>query len=143
LTVNDPLPDDTMQERMQGIRGDIDQGLEDVSASARSMVDWKHYVKTYPWLCLGAAAAVGFLFVPKRPRAVSTSTTSPAKSPETGHRAADSTPSAVRGVVDMLVAAAVSLAVRETAAYVGQAAAGLMGASKPPETSDHDENCTS
>ena len=27
--MNEPLPDDTMQERMQGIRGDIDQGLEE------------------------------------------------------------------------------------------------------------------
>lgn len=116
-----------MQERMQGIRGDIDQGLVDVSASARSMVDWKHYVKTYPWLCLGAAAALGFLFVPKRSGAIPASATSPAESPETDRGAADSAPSAVRGVVDMLVAAAVSFAVRETAAYVGQAAAGLMG----------------
>lgn len=130
--MNDPLPEDTMQERMQGIRGDIDQGLEDVSASARSMVDWKHYVKTYPWLCMGTAAALGFLLVPKRSRAI------PAKSPKTDHRDADSAPSAVRGVVDLLVAAAVSFAVRETAAYVGQAAAGLMGATKPPETNDHD-----
>jgi hypothetical protein len=133
--VNDPLPDDTMQERMQGIRGDIDQGLEDVSASARSMVDWKHYVKTYPWLCMGTAAALGFLFVPKRSRTIPAN---PAKSSETDHRAADSAPSAVRGVVELLVAAAVSFAVRETAAYVGHAAAGLMGATKPPETNDHD-----
>jgi hypothetical protein len=131
--VNDPLPEDTMQERMQGIRGDIDQGLEDVSASARSMVDWKHYVKTYPWLCMGTAAVLGFLLVPKRSRAAI-----PAALPETDHRAADSAPSAVRGVVELLVAAAVSFAVRETAAYVGQAAAGLMGATKPPETNDHD-----
>lgn len=136
--MNDPLPDDTMQERMQEIRGDIDQGLEDVSASARSMVDWKHYVKTYPWLCMGAAAALGFLSVPKRSRTVPASAASPTKSPETDHRVADSAPSAVRGVVDLLVATAVSLAVRETVAYVGHAAAGLMGASKPPETSDHD-----
>ena len=45
---------------MQGIRCEIDHDLEDVSASARSMVDWKHYVKTYPWVCLGSAAALGF-----------------------------------------------------------------------------------
>jgi hypothetical protein len=62
----------------------------------------------------------------------------PAALPETENRAADSAPSAVRGVVELLVAGAVSFAVREAAAYVGQAAAGLMGATKPPETNDHD-----
>ena len=54
--MNDRPADDTMRARMQGMRCDIDQDLEDVSASARSMVDWKHYVKTYPWVCLGAVA---------------------------------------------------------------------------------------
>ncbi len=125
--MNEPLPDDTMQERMQGIRGDIDQGLEDVSASARSLVDWKHYVKTYPWLSMGTVAALGFLFVPKRSRAVPASTTRPAEALETDHRAAESAPSAVRSVVGLLVATAVSFAVRETVAYVGHAAVRLMG----------------
>ena len=53
---------------MQRIRCEIDQDLQDVSASAHSMVNWKHYVKTYPWVCLGAAAVLGFLIVPKRSR---------------------------------------------------------------------------
>ena len=68
--MNDPPLDDTVRARMQGIRCEIDQDLEDVSASARSMVDWKHYVKTYPWVCLGTAAALGFLIVPKRSAAM-------------------------------------------------------------------------
>ena len=50
----------------KGFVREIDHDLEDVSASARSMVDWKHYVKAYPWVCLGTAAALGFLIVPKR-----------------------------------------------------------------------------
>ena len=59
--MNDRLPDDTVQARMQGIRCEIDQDLEDVSARARSMVHWKHYVGAYPWVCLGAAACAGNL----------------------------------------------------------------------------------
>ena len=51
--------------RMQQLRCEIDGDMEDMAASARTMVDWKHYVKTYPWVCLGAAAALGFLIVPK------------------------------------------------------------------------------
>ena len=64
--MNDPLMDGNVRIRMQKIRCEIDHDLEDVSASAHRMVDWKHYVRTYPWVCLGTAAALGFLIVPKR-----------------------------------------------------------------------------
>jgi len=30
------------------------------------MTDWQYYVRSYPWICLGAAAAVGYLLVPSR-----------------------------------------------------------------------------
>ena len=134
--MNESQRDETMQARMKGIRGDIDQGLVDVSAGARSMVDWKHYVKTYPWVCMGTAAALGFLIVPKRSTAITADVPSPDELSKTAQRDADSAPSAVRGVVDMLVAAAVSFAVRETAGYVGQAAAGLLGTTKPLRPDD-------
>jgi len=134
--MNDPQRDETMQARMKGIRGDIDQGLVDVSAAARSMVDWKHYVKTYPWVCMGTAAALGFLVVPKRSTAIAADVAPPAELSRTAQRDADSAPSAVRGVVDMLVTAAVGFAVRETAGYVGQAVAGWLGATKPLRPND-------
>ena len=134
--MSDPQRDDTMQARMKRIRGDIDQGLVDVSAGARSMVDWKHYVKTYPWVCMGTAAALGFLIVPKRSTAITADVPPPDELSKTAQRDADSAPSAVRGVVDMLVATAVSFAVRETAGYVGQAVAGWLGATKPLRPDD-------
>ena len=134
--MNDPQRDETMQARMKGIRGDIDQGLVDVSAAARSMVDWKHYVKTYPWVCMGTAAALGFLVVPKRSTAIAADVAPPAELSKTAQRDADSAPSAVRGVVDMLVTATVGFAVRETAGYVGQAVAGWLGATKPLRPND-------
>lgn len=134
--MNEPQRDETMQARMKGIRGDIDQGLEDVSAGARSMVDWKHYVKTYPWVCMGTAAALGYFIVPKRSTAIAADVAPRAESPKTAQRDADSAPSAVRGVADMLVAAAVSFAVRETAGYVGQAVTGWLGTTKPLRPDD-------
>ena len=54
----------------------------------------------------------------------------------TAQRDADSAPSAVRGVVDMLVTATVDFAVRKTAGYVGQAVAGWLGATKPLRPND-------
>ncbi len=68
--MNDTPLSDPARARMQQVRGDIDRDLEEMVESARSMVDWKHYVKTYPWVCLGTAVALGFLLVPKRSTAL-------------------------------------------------------------------------
>ncbi len=140
--MNEPPLDDTVKARMQGIRCEIDQDLKDVSASARSMVDWKHYVKTYPWVCLGAAAALGFVIVPKR-SAINAEVATLAEPPKTAQPVVDSAPAATRGLAATLVVAVVSIAVREAIAYFGPIAGRLLGITKDPETSHHDSNCTS
>ncbi len=68
--MHDPREDENRGEQMQAMRGKIDQELEDLSARGRGMVDWRHYATTHPWVCLGAAAALGFLIVPRRPVAI-------------------------------------------------------------------------
>ncbi len=125
--MNDPPLNDTVRARMQGIRRDIDQDLEDVSVSARSMVDWKHYVKAYPWVCLGAAAALGFLIVPKRSAAAAADLPAPVEPANTGRPAVPSAPTAARGVFDALVGAVAGIAVREVIAYLGQNAERILG----------------
>ena len=139
--MNDLPLDDTVKARMQGIRCEIDQDLQDVSASARSMVDWKHYVKTYPWVCMGAAAALGFLIVPKR--STPTAPTCPPRAAgndrSTGRHAA---PTAARGVVDALVGAIAGIAVREAIAYLGENAEKLWEITRTPGTNHHDSNAT-
>jgi hypothetical protein len=139
--MNDPPLDDTVRARMQGIRCDIDQDLEDVSASAHSMVDWRHYVKAYPWLCLGAAAGLGFLLVPKRSMTADADPpvpTGPAKSDQP----VNSAPAAAHGWFDALVVAVASIAVREAIAYLGQNAGRLLGMNGHLETNHHDPNYT-
>jgi len=129
--MNNPSLDDSLRARMQGIRCEIDQGMQDVSASAHSMVDWKHYVKTYPWVCLGTAAALGFMIVPKRSTTTAELTT-PADLAKNGHPVASSAPAAARGVVDALVATVVSIAVHEAISYFGQNAERFLGMAKRP-----------
>jgi hypothetical protein len=125
--MNDSPLDDTVRARMQGIRCDIDQDLEDVSQSARSMVDWKHYVKAYPWVCLGAAAALGFLIVPKRSAAAGADLPARTEPANAGHPVVPSVPTAARGVFDALVGAVAGIAVREAIAYLGQNAERILG----------------
>jgi hypothetical protein len=142
-SMNDPPLDNTVRARMQGIRCDIDQGLEDVSASARNMVDWKHYVKTYPWVCLGTAAVLGFLIVPKRSTPHSAGSATPTEPVQASPPVVSSAPGAARGMVDALVATVVSIAVREATAFLGQSAGRLLGITRPQGTNHHDSNSTS
>jgi hypothetical protein len=141
--MNDPPLDDTIQARMQGIRSEIDQDLEDVSASARSIVDWKHYVKAYPWACLGAAAALGFLIVPKRSAAIIANLATPTELAKTGHPVVNSARSAARGLVDALVATVVGIAVREATKYLVFVAEATEGAFAEQELTKEDASLSS
>ena len=114
-----------------------------MSASARSMVDWKHYVKTYPWVCLGAAGALGFLIVPKRSGKAGNDSPTPAEPAKAAPPVVNSAPSAAHELAEAVVVAVASLAVREAIAYFGPIAARLLGMTKDTETSHHDSNSTS
>jgi len=140
--MDDPPQADAVRERMQQLRCEIDGDMEDVSASARTMVDWKHYVKTYPWVCLGAAVALGFLIVPKRSKAIRPDLAIPTELTKTGHLVVKPAPTAARGLVDALVATVVGIAVREATAYLGQSAGKVLGITGNREASRHDSNCT-
>ena len=131
-----------VRARMQQIRCEIDEDLEDMAASARNMVDWKHYVKTYPWVCLGTAAALGFLIVPKRSTAIHPDLATLTELAKTGHPGREAAPAATHGLVDALLATVASIAVREAIAYLGQSAGRLLGITGDPGTSRHDSNCT-
>ena len=140
--MNNPPQADAVRERMQQIRCEIDGDMEDMSASAHTMVDWKHYVKTYPWVCLGAAAALGFLIVPKRSRAICPDLATLTELARTGHPVVKPAPAATRGMIDALVATVASIAVRKATAYLGQSAGRLLGITGQREASHHDSNCT-
>ena len=132
---------DAVRERMQQLRCEIDGDMEDVSASARTMLDWKHYVKTYPWVCLGTAAVLGFLIVPKRSSAINADLATPAALTKTGHPVAQAAPAATAGLIDALLTTVATIAVRKATAYLGQSAGKLLGITGNREASRHDSNC--
>lgn len=51
---------------MRDVRSELREDVQEIVENARVMTDWQYYVRSYPWLCLGAAAAVGYLIVPSR-----------------------------------------------------------------------------
>ena len=140
--MNDPPLAESVRARMQQLRCEIDGDMEDMAASARNVVDWKHYVKTYPWVCLGAAVALGFLILPKRSRAIRPDLATLTELAGTGHLVVKPAPSATRGGIDALLAAVASIAVRKATEYLGRSAGRLLGITGDPGKSRHDSHCT-
>jgi hypothetical protein len=52
---------------MREVRQELREDVQDLVCNAQDMADWTIYVRAYPWLCVGAALAAGFLIVPQRP----------------------------------------------------------------------------
>jgi hypothetical protein len=127
---------------MQQLRCEIDGDMEDMAASARTMVDWKHYVKTYPWVCLGAAVALGFLIVPKRSRVIRPDVATLTELAKTGHLIGTPASAATHGLIDALLATVANIAVQRATAYLGQSMGRLLGKTNQCETSRHDSICT-
>jgi hypothetical protein len=57
---------DEIQRQMREVRAELRDDVQDLVYSAHQLADWTSYVKAYPWLCVGAAVAAGFLIVPQR-----------------------------------------------------------------------------
>ena len=57
---------DDIRRQMEQIRCDLNHDVEDLVVHAREMTDWRHYMRQYPWASMAAAAAVGYLVVPRR-----------------------------------------------------------------------------
>lgn len=61
-----PLEAEDIQRVMQHMRAELREDARDLAESARGLREWQAYVRSYPWLCLGAAAAAGYFLVPSR-----------------------------------------------------------------------------
>jgi len=64
--IKDSSETEAIRQQMQAVRRVLDDDVQQITEQARVMSDWRHYVKTYPWMCLGTALAVGYFVVPKR-----------------------------------------------------------------------------
>jgi len=61
-----PNEAERIRNEMQRIRGRLPREADDIVTSAKEMVNWRHYVQRLPWVSIAAAAAVGFLAVPRK-----------------------------------------------------------------------------
>ena len=61
---------DEIELQMRQVRSDLREDVTSLVAGARDLTDWTTYVRRYPWICLGAAAAIGYLVVPSRTKVI-------------------------------------------------------------------------
>jgi hypothetical protein len=61
---------DDIQRQMREVRAELRDDVKELMTSAQEMRDWTRYVRAYPWLCVGLAAAAGYVLVPARPLVV-------------------------------------------------------------------------
>lgn len=55
---------DEIRKRMRAERDALADDLDSLKTQARIKSDWRHYVRRYPWLFVGAGIAIGYLLVP-------------------------------------------------------------------------------
>ncbi len=55
-----------LRRRMKRLRKAIVAQADDVVSEARRITDWRHHYGKMPWAWMSAAAAVGFLVVPRK-----------------------------------------------------------------------------
>ncbi len=55
-----------IRRSMAYVRHELDDEVDEIRESAHTLADWHYYIKNYPWACIGAAAAIGYMVVPRK-----------------------------------------------------------------------------
>lgn len=111
-----------IQRRMARIRRDLNTGVGDIVHSARVMSRWQYYVQNYPWVCVAAAVALGYLVVPSRVEVIRPDPEVLAKLVQEQRLRVrtEGEPRARGGLLASLATVAASMLVRNLASYAGQ-----------------------
>jgi hypothetical protein len=139
---SDPTTDNHTTDicrRMQEVRCQLGDDVEQIVGSARTLVDWEHYVRQYPWWCLAGAAAIGFLAVPKRAEIISPDAEAMEQLARRNKLVVQSKPQA-RAKSSMSASVLrflANAAIRSAVAYAGQNAGKLMAQSSNNEGNGH------
>ena len=55
-----------IRRQMAFIRRELTEDVDELQESAQTLLNWHYYVNNYPWACMGVAAAIGYLVVPRK-----------------------------------------------------------------------------
>ncbi|MCA9110738.1 MAG: hypothetical protein KDA52_12365 [Planctomycetaceae bacterium] len=67
FATNSPVANaDEIRRRMDIIRSNLGGDVHGIVSNAQQLVDWRHYVRAFPWGSLGVALSLGYFAVPRR-----------------------------------------------------------------------------
>lgn len=131
------VPDaNTIRARMARIRSRAQGKAVRLGRETRQFLNWKHYIRLFPWGVVGAAAIVGYLMVPTR-RPIVAPVTEPLNSVPAPHPSPS--PPQGPGLFSMLTRMAVNAATRTAIAYAGQALGQYLATQQNPPASPQTE----
>lgn len=121
---------------MEEVRCDLDEDVQGIVEGARDMRDWRSYVRTYPWICAGAALAVGYWIVPRRHVAMQPNAETIAAFVKQSRLAETPRVTPLGKTRGLLIRSVGNLVIQGVSAYVGQQAGkhfGEQAASSPQD----------
>jgi hypothetical protein len=65
-----PQTADEIRTQMRGIRRDLRADVKGVVDNANQILDWKSYVRSFPWASVAVAGVLGYLLVPRRRKVI-------------------------------------------------------------------------
>lgn len=117
----EPPSAEQIREEMSQVRRDMSLSYGVAVENARDMADWRYYVRNYPWACVGAAAALGYLVVPNRVEIVSPTARELMKLADKNKLVVERQPPAeTKGISGALFTMLANLLVRGVISYAGQ-----------------------
>ena len=63
---------DEIRRRMTQVRDEMDEDVGELVESAKSLIDWRDYVRSYPLASAGIACALGAVLIPSKKQAAIT-----------------------------------------------------------------------
>lgn len=59
-----------LRQQMEQIRCELAGSVSHLSDDAKTLTDYRYYVRQHPWMTLGVAAVAGFLLIPRKTKQV-------------------------------------------------------------------------
>jgi hypothetical protein len=120
---------DQIRRQMSLVRRDLAEDVEGLVLRARQLTDWRHYVRSFPWAAVAAAAAAGYFVVPRKVEVVRPDPKTLATLAKHNRLVVEQHPPSTRrpGVLDSVLSIAGNLLLRAGLAYVGQQVGRLVG----------------